>query len=54
MSVDWSLMAPPSIREGAFDVHTHAMPLPLLFWLADLGLADVSCAASVRASLPSH
>lgn len=54
MSVDWSLMAPPSMREGAVDVHTHAMPLPLLCWLADLGLADVSGAAAEIVRLDSR
>lgn len=29
-------------RSAALDVHTHAMPMPLLRWLADRGLADLS------------
>jgi aminocarboxymuconate-semialdehyde decarboxylase len=32
--------APPG--EPAVDVHAHAMPMPLLRWLADRGLADLS------------
>lgn len=31
-----------SVSRRALDVHSHAMPLPLLSWLADQGLADVS------------
>jgi aminocarboxymuconate-semialdehyde decarboxylase len=29
-------------ERGALDVHAHAMPLPLLEWLAERGLADLS------------
>src|ERR1700733_5231413 len=36
------LMGQPSRRAPVIDVHAHAMPRPLLRWLADLGLADVS------------
>src|ERR1700735_2528918 len=38
-------MAQPSHPDPVVDVHAHAMPLPLLSWLADLGLADISGAA---------
>ena len=38
-------MGQPSQRDLVIDVHSHAMPMPLLSWLADLGLADVSGAA---------
>jgi aminocarboxymuconate-semialdehyde decarboxylase len=38
-------MAQPSQRERVVDVHAHAMPMPLLRWLADLDLADISDAA---------
>jgi aminocarboxymuconate-semialdehyde decarboxylase len=38
-------MVQPSRRDLVIDVHTHAMPMPLLRWLADLGLADLSGAA---------
>jgi aminocarboxymuconate-semialdehyde decarboxylase len=38
-------MGQPSPRDPVIDVHAHAMPMPLLRWLADLDLADVSGAA---------
>ena len=41
-------------REPAVDVHAHAMPLPLLAWLAGRGLADVSGAASEVVRLDSR
>jgi len=38
-------MGQPSRRDPVIDVHAHAMPMPLLSWLAGLELADVSAAA---------
>jgi aminocarboxymuconate-semialdehyde decarboxylase len=38
-------MGQPSQRDPVVDVHAHAMPMPLLRWLAGLGLADISDAA---------
>jgi aminocarboxymuconate-semialdehyde decarboxylase len=38
-------MGQPTQRDPVIDVHAHAMPMPLLRWLSDLGLADVSDAA---------
>ena len=38
-------MVQPPGRDLAIDVHTHAMPMPVLDWLADLRLADLSGAA---------
>ena len=48
------MMAQPFTRDLAVDVHTHAMPMPLLRWLADLGLADVSGAAAEIVRLDSR
>src|SRR5450755_1053879 len=52
----WSggLMGQPSQRDPVIDVHAHAMPMPLLGWLADLGLADVSAAADEVIRLDSR
>ncbi len=47
-------MGQPSEREPVVDVHTHAMPMPLLMRLADRGLADVSGAASEVVRLDSR
>jgi aminocarboxymuconate-semialdehyde decarboxylase len=47
-------MGQPSQREPVVDVHAHAMPMPLLCWLADLGLADVSGAADEVIRLDSR
>src|SRR5260370_31269348 len=47
-------MAQPFTRDLAVDVHTHAMTMPLLRWLADLGLADVSGAAAEIVRLDSR
>ena len=47
-------MAQPSRRDRAIDVHTHAMPMPLLGWLAELGLADLSGAAEETIRLDSR
>ena len=38
-------MDQPTRGDQIVDVHAHAMPMPLLRWLAELGLADVSAAA---------
>ncbi|MFY9931706.1 MAG: amidohydrolase family protein [Streptosporangiaceae bacterium] len=38
----------------AIDVHTHAMPMPMLRWLTDLGLADLSGAAEEVIRLDSR
>jgi aminocarboxymuconate-semialdehyde decarboxylase len=47
-------MDQPSGRDLAIDVHTHAMPMPLLRWLAELGLADLSGAADEIVRLDSR
>jgi aminocarboxymuconate-semialdehyde decarboxylase len=47
-------MDQPSKRDLAADVYTHAMPMPVLRWLADLGLADVSGAAEEVTRLDSR
>src|ERR1700689_2747464 len=47
-------MGQPSRRDPVVDVHAHAMPMPLLSWLADLGLADVSGAADEVIRLDSR
>ena len=47
-------MGQPSQRDPVVDVHAHAMPMPLLCWLADLGLADVSGAAEEVIRLDSR
>jgi aminocarboxymuconate-semialdehyde decarboxylase len=47
-------MGQPSQRDLVVDVHSHAMPMPLLSWLADLGLADVSGAADEVIRLDSR
>jgi len=47
-------MVQPPRRDRAIDVHTHAMPMPLLRWLADLGLADLSGAAEEIVRLDSR
>ena len=47
-------MGQPSPRDRVVDVHAHAMPMPLLSWLADLGLADVSGAADEVIRLDSR
>ncbi len=47
-------MGQPSQRDPVIDVHAHAMPMPLLGWLADLGLADVSGAADEVIRLDSR
>ncbi len=36
------MLGQSSEPEPVIDVHAHAMPMPLLLWLADRGLADVS------------
>jgi len=38
-------MGQPSRHDPAVDVHAHAMPMPLLSWLAGLDLADISAVA---------
>src|ERR1700744_4752128 len=43
-----------SQRDPVVDVHAHAMPLPLLSWLAELGLADISGAADEVVRLDSR
>lgn len=48
------MMGQPSQRDRVIDVHAHAMPMPLLCWLADLGLADVSDAAGEIIRLDSR
>ncbi len=47
-------MGQPSQRDPVIDVHAHAMPMPLLCWLADLGLADVSGTAKEIIRLDSR
>ena len=47
-------MGQSSRRDPVVDVHAHAMPMPLLCWLADLGLADVSGAAEEVIRLDSR
>jgi len=47
-------MGQPSRRDLAIDVHTHAMPMPLLRWLAELGLADLSGAVDEIVRLDSR
>lgn len=47
-------MDQPSEQDLAVDVHTHAMPMPVLRWLADLGLADISGAADEVIRLDSR
>jgi aminocarboxymuconate-semialdehyde decarboxylase len=47
-------MGQPSQRDPVVDVHAHAMPMPLLRWLADLDLADVSGAADEVIRLDSR
>jgi hypothetical protein len=41
-SPEGTVMTPPDTP--AVDVHTHAMPLPLLRWLQERGLADLASA----------
>ena len=41
-------------REPAVDVHAHAMPMPLLAWLADRGLAELPGPASEVVRLDSR
>ena len=41
-SSDGGHPAAPTAHDAALDIHSHAMPLPLLQWLADRGLADLS------------
>jgi len=47
-------MEQPSGSGLAIDIHTHAMPMPVLRWLADLGLADLSRAAEGVVRLDSR
>ncbi len=44
-------MGQPTRPDPVIDIHAHAMPMPLLYWLADLGLADTSAAADGRIRL---